>query len=83
MQVHPIKPKLKPPGTKRLKLGYEELISNFAFKFNLRHYTMGFNRVHITQQVESSVARWKQARYRLPHTARHVIHRTLNPRFVT
>ena len=46
-------------------------------------HAMGFNRVHITQQVESSVARWKQARYALPHTARHVIHRTLNPRFLS
>jgi hypothetical protein len=24
-----------------LKLKYEELLSNFAFKFNLLHYTMG------------------------------------------
>ena len=35
-----MKPKLKPPGTKRLKLEYDGLLSNFAFKFNLRRYTM-------------------------------------------
>ena len=35
-QVDPIKPKLKAPGTKRLKLKYDEPISNFAFKFKLR-----------------------------------------------
>ena len=42
MQVDPIKPKLKPPRTKRLKLDYDELLSNFAFKFNLRRYIKGF-----------------------------------------
>jgi hypothetical protein len=30
---------LKAPGTKRLKLDYDEPLSNFAFKFNLRCYT--------------------------------------------
>ena len=34
-----IKPTLKPTGTKRLKLKYDILLSNFAFKFNLRRYT--------------------------------------------
>jgi len=34
-----MKPKLKPPGTKRLKLKYDELHSSFAFKFNLRRYS--------------------------------------------
>jgi len=31
-----MKPKLKPPGSKRLKLNWDILLSNFAFKFNLR-----------------------------------------------
>ena len=39
MQVDPIKPKLKPPGTKRLKLKNDEPLSNFALKFNLRRYS--------------------------------------------
>jgi hypothetical protein len=39
MQVDPIKPKLKPPGTKRLKLNYDEPLSTFAFDFKLRRYT--------------------------------------------
>jgi hypothetical protein len=39
MQVDPIKPTLKAPGTKRLKLKYYSLPSSFAFKFNLRRYT--------------------------------------------
>ena len=34
-----MKPKLKAPGTKLLKLKYDEALSNFAFKINLRLYT--------------------------------------------
>ena len=41
MQVDPIKPTLKAPGSKRLKLKYDELLSSFGFNFNLRHYTLG------------------------------------------
>jgi len=32
---------LKAPGSKRLKLGYEKLLSNFGFNFNLRRYSLG------------------------------------------
>jgi hypothetical protein len=35
-----MKPKLKPTGSKHLKLTYDEAPSNFAFKFSLRPYTM-------------------------------------------
>jgi hypothetical protein len=35
--VDPIKPTLKAPGTKRLKLKCHRLLSSFAFNFNLRH----------------------------------------------
>jgi hypothetical protein len=38
VQVDPIKPTLKAPGTTRLKVKYDERLSNFAFKFNLRRY---------------------------------------------
>ena len=38
MQVCPIKYKLKPPGTKGLKLECDILVSTTAFKFNLRRY---------------------------------------------
>ena len=38
MQVDSIKPKLKPPGSERLKLECDTLLSTFAFKFNLRRY---------------------------------------------
>ena len=40
MQVDPIDPTLKAPGSKRLKLNCDEPLSNFAFKFNLRRYSM-------------------------------------------
>jgi hypothetical protein len=39
VQVGPIKSTLKAPGTQRLKLKYEELLSDFGFKFNLRRYS--------------------------------------------
>ena len=39
MQVDPIKPTLKASGTKRLKLKRDELLSSFAFNFNLRRFT--------------------------------------------
>jgi len=39
VQVDNINPTLKAPGTKFLKLKYYELLSNVAFKFNLRRYT--------------------------------------------
>ena len=40
MQVDPIKPKLQPSRTKRLKLKYDEPLSNVAFKFSLRRYNL-------------------------------------------
>ena len=36
MQVGPIKPTLKAPGTTRLKLKCDKLLSSFPFNFNLR-----------------------------------------------
>jgi len=43
VQVDPIKPTLKAPGTKRLKVKHYKLLSSFAFKFKLRRYRMGRN----------------------------------------
>jgi hypothetical protein len=42
VQVDPMKPKLNPPGSKRLKLKYDKLLSGFAFEFYLRRYTAGY-----------------------------------------
>jgi len=36
VRVDPIKPMLKAPGSKRLKLIRDEPLSNLAFKFKLR-----------------------------------------------
>jgi len=41
VQVDPIKPALKAPGIKRLKLKYDGPLSNFAFNFNLCRYIQG------------------------------------------
>jgi len=40
VQVDPIQTTLKAPGTKRLKLRCVEVLSSFAFKFNLRRYCL-------------------------------------------
>jgi hypothetical protein len=39
VQIDPIELKLKPPGSKLLKLRCDVLLSNFAFKFNLRRHS--------------------------------------------
>ena len=39
MLVDPNTPMLKAPGTTRLKLKYYEMLTSFAFNFNLRRYT--------------------------------------------
>ena len=49
MQLDPIKPTLKAPGSKRLKLQYDELLSRFAFKFKLRRYMVA---------LENAVQEW-------------------------
>jgi hypothetical protein len=41
VQVDPIKPMLTPPGTQRLKLKYDDVLSNFRFKIDLRRYNSG------------------------------------------
>ena len=46
MQVSPIKPTLKPPETKRLKQKDHQLLSTFAFKFNLHHYIKARSKSH-------------------------------------
>ena len=44
VQVDPMKPTLKAPGIRRLKLKYAKPLSNFALKFNLRRYNLDFDR---------------------------------------
>ena len=42
VQLEPIRLALKAPGTKRLKLKCDILLSTFAFKFNLRRCNLVF-----------------------------------------
>jgi len=42
VQVDPMNPTLKAPGSERLKLKCDDLLSNFAFNFNLRRYSEVF-----------------------------------------
>jgi len=55
------------PGTKRLKLKYVELLSTFAFNFNLRHYNepRDFFRFELIHQSTKSAAR--VGRIHTPH----------------
>jgi len=39
VQVDPVNPMVKAPGAKRLRLKFDQLLSRFAFIFNLRRYT--------------------------------------------
>jgi len=61
VQVDPIKPKLKPPGTKHLKLKCDELLSSFAFRFNLRRYIkelmMDHDRFGLVRRCRSTLSK--------------------------
>jgi hypothetical protein len=54
VQVDPIKPTLKAPGTKHLKAKCEELLSNFGYKLNLRRYTVACVRIAADVQVAAT-----------------------------
>ena len=53
VQVDPIKPALKAPGIQRLKLTYDDPLSNIAFKFNLRRFTKAPPRLGTSQSRSS------------------------------
>jgi len=74
VQVDPIKPKLKPPGTKRLKLKCDILLSTSAFKFNLRRYNQ------VVEVTPAGTRRYKfypKVGPGLPNIARRDIQRIL------
>ena len=65
VQVETMKPMLNAPGTKRLKLSYDEPLSNFAFEIQLaplhggpqRRRRQGLTLVHFSAQLESCLTR--------------------------
>ena len=66
MQVEPIKPTLKAPGSKRLKLEHGKLLSIFAFNFNLRRYSVV--REHEDElEKERAAAAARAGAYTRPH----------------
>ena len=62
MQVDAIQPKLKAPGTKRLKLKYDNLLSSFAFKFSLRRYTQARAEAEVAAAASAEAASRREAR---------------------
>jgi len=58
VQLDPVKPTLKAPGTMPLTLKYDKLPSNSAFNFDLRRYTkvveLGLGLVDIACHVINS-----------------------------
>jgi len=71
VQVDPIKPMLKPPGTKHLELRYDKLHSSFAFKFNLRRYTTAYSTG--TEQEVAAAGTIVAVGPDLADVARHVV----------
>jgi len=57
VQVDRMKPKLKPPRSKHLKLRCVVPLSNFAFKFNLRRYSKGIFLFYKLSQISE----WRQS----------------------
>ena len=56
MQVDPIKPTLKAPGIKHLKLNSDEPLSKFAFEFNLRRFNTVFSSVPVVDAAGTPYA---------------------------
>jgi hypothetical protein len=56
-------PALKAPGSKRLKLEHEKLLSKFAFIFNLRRYTV----LKLRRLTFQPAAAWLRGHTHLAH----------------
>jgi len=56
VQLDPIKPTLKAPGTKRLKLKSDEPLLKFAFSFNLRRYSQVHSRTFRVEEPSAPAA---------------------------
>ena len=61
MQVDLVKPTLKGPGSKRLKLEHEKTLPGFGFKINLRRYSKEARRY--TQETADDRAQRRTNRF--------------------
>jgi hypothetical protein len=57
VQVDPMKPNLKPPGRKHLKLKCNILLSTSAFKFNLRRHNKEYQNAQLVEKIERETAK--------------------------
>jgi len=74
VQVDPIKPTLRAPVTKRLKLNCVEPLLNFAFNLNLRHYNEALAADLAASGVPCAVTAVTDQRYSPADHSCHVIH---------
>jgi hypothetical protein len=70
VQVDPIKPTLKVPETKQLKLKHIKLLSNVAFKFNLRRYNEARERLSAAKAAVANAEVGPGRSYSPPHVMR-------------
>jgi len=66
VQVDPIEPKLKPPGYTRLKPKHNSSLSSFAFKFNLRRYSLAEEPPSAEQVRDPSAEEGRGGRRQVP-----------------
>jgi len=64
VQVDPIKPPLKAPGSVQLRLGYDGPLSNFAFKFNSRRHTKDGGKLR--RELRHNLTRFTAGAYTRP-----------------
>jgi hypothetical protein len=81
-----VKPKLKALRYTRLKLTYDDPLSSFAFKFNLRRYTAGFLRqfnlhTRFKLNIECNHATLA-VRYQPPQIAQNALNTFCQPLFI-
>jgi len=60
VQADPIKPTSKAPGTKRLKLKYNKLLSSLAFNLNSRRYITVDGRVTFIDNDQAYGRGWRR-----------------------
>ena len=75
MQVDPITPTLKAPGTKSLFQTCNKLLSSLAFKSNWRRYTMAHNKMCALQRDPVSAWLFSDGEFVVEHQADYLLWR--------